>query len=309
MVGDGLWEMGEGLVGLAIFNYNWTFGLPSRLIFDRDGVVRDLEGFGKGVMKFGETFSRDPGGTLREVGKNIIDYDDMVKDPAHWLGHLVPTIAGFFVGAGEASAGVKAAESVGKAGQAIVEVSRIEAIGKSIGVGNEAILAARAAKGELLSIDRLTADPHFDIGRWANRAYIGMERDSQRGHMDLLHNNGTTLSNDEYLTTQRQIQDLAANPKRPYDNIFNSRSIANESTSVILQAHHTDIETWLKTTGDNPRLVIEGSFDQDIGIGIKRWSHGIDDILPTNQVRLVLRKTNEMPEGFIVQTGYPVYIK
>ena len=181
-VWDGVWEIGELAYGLGMFSQRMN---PISPFFNPGAALKDVQGFVDGAMRFGEAFAADPAGVTREVGKAIIDWEDLKNDPAHWAGSLVPDIALTLATAGGGAAV--------KGGTAVKAASRVD--GAAV-----AFDAALARSKITMSIEE-RLDRGIDIRQWEDKA-IATDA-TKSGHIIKNHvNTTTTLSNGDFLATK-----------------------------------------------------------------------------------------------------------
>lgn len=91
------------------------------------------------------------------------------------------------------------------------------------------------------------------------------------------------------------------------DGRFTDRATAQRCVEYALRSHTAEILAWLA----GPEAEVPYSCIQDMGRVIGRcltWddvSRGVTLAKPVTSVRLVLRRTEELPGGFTVVTAYP----
>ena len=270
---DATWELGKTVIDLGRFAARFS---PPRFILDRDGYMRDARELADGVGQFAQAVVEDPIGVARELGKAVIDWDDMVNDPLHWVGGLVPSIvAGLATGGGGVA--VKGAGAAGKVSRA----------GNSL-AGVAALPINRGFKDLLVN--------GVDIRRWEGVSGAN----GSPAHIAERHINQSGLSNVEALKSWTSDQGR----RRPLESIFNSENEANIAIRHALEGHAVEIQRWL----DSPSLAKKDDvvqvFDRQIGLSMAK---GQPEVYSVNSVQLVLRKSESAAEGFIVQTAYPLY--
>ncbi len=269
-VWDGTWAMGEGLVSLAVFASKLD---PERMLYDPAGYAKDQAAFQKGVDNFVTALKHDPGGVIRDIGKSVINYDDMRKDPAHWVGTLIPTIALAVLSDG---AGVAT-----KGGDIAADAAKLSATAGSL----DAASATRVSK---------LLNDGFDISRYEGKMSLGAQ---QEGHILDRHVNLSDQPLEDY------VRDLPRLPNRPRDGVFVSRGVANDVVAGFLRSNDSAIEQWLSAKNPAPFVGVI-KFDHPIGFAIQNGDPVGRYVVAA---KVVLRQSDELPEGFVVQTAYPDY--
>lgn len=119
---DGTYQMGKGLFKLGVEAAKLN---PLRAELDPVGYLHDVEKAGEGGLKVARAFLDNPGGFAKSLGGALINADELKKDPAHWVGMIVPTIASVFLdGEGLAAKAGDLGESVDAAAGVSTAASR-----------------------------------------------------------------------------------------------------------------------------------------------------------------------------------------
>lgn len=256
---DGTYEMGKGLLGLAVTLAKLS---PLRAEYDPIGYAHDL-------AHAERTFTTDAyaiAHNKKAFAENLLNLKELKSDPVHWAGELVPSIALAFASGG-LGLGAKGADG-------------IEAV--------DATAAATETSGRL-SETALVNQEDFSLYR-----YEKIAGDSGTpGHTYKLHLNVSDQSNADY------IRGLG----RPTDGLWTSPEIADEAAKLVLPRVSGDIEQYLADPGGDP-LKVEVSFNEPIGIALHS---GDPTIRISDKAIFVIRPASSMPEGFSVETAYPVY--
>ena len=144
---SGVWDGGvqvvKGIVGIAVTAAKLS---PARLLIDPVGYYHDEEHAIKTIVSTVRAIVADP----RQFGEDLLNLQELKKNPEHWLGELIPTVALTFAGLGAGAAG-KAADLGEDVDAAAAADSAADAAGDGIDEG----LAARQAQ----------AAP--TVGKWA----------------------------------------------------------------------------------------------------------------------------------------------
>lgn len=291
-VWDGTWELGKGVVSLGVWAYKIS---PYRAMVDPKGFWRDSIGFYTSAGQFIAALKNDPGQVIREVGKSVLNLDELRRDPAHWAGMLIPGIvlavatdgvgvaAKGLEGAEAAGAGIRAATLAGDAGAAVL-------------------------RKPTLSVADLLKNPEFGVARYEGKGGFNVR---QPGHiLDKHVNPHADLTDRQYIL----LRQASREPGRRYEGLFTNEAVANDVVREFLARNENGISAWLKreelTTFEKDVIELPDS----IGVASKTFKDGVEpayqiDIVPVNQARVFLKRSNETPEGFVVQTAYPEYPK
>lgn len=144
-VGSGIWDgsvqVVKGFYGLAVTAAKLS---PTRMLVDPVGYYRDEEHAIKTVETSIRAIISDP----KQFGEDLINLQELKKDPAHWLGELIPNVALLFAsgGAGLAAKGVEGGEAIDATAEAASAAKATEAAEAGDGAVNDAARRAAAAR-------------------------------------------------------------------------------------------------------------------------------------------------------------------
>jgi uncharacterized protein YukE len=209
------------------------------------------------------------------------------------LGHAVLDIAGLIPLVGEAADGINAAWYTAEGDYTSAALSAAAMIpgfgvaataGRLIGRGSDVVRGVDPAPG-----------PHTPLAPQG-----GLKRHEDAG--------GHTLDPSKAhvgATDQQILSRLAAEPRRSAVSSYYDRAAAERAASENIATNRTSIQNWLNS---NPR--INEAFDFDHGSHVGRraargttTTAGIQDVSGS---RVVLRPDPSMPEGYRIQTSYPI---
>ena len=94
-----------------------------------------------------------------------------------------------------------------------------------------------------------------------------------------------------------------AGQKIPAASSFYDLEIAENASAATLRANAAQVAEWLR--GSEPELPLTLVFTYPVGVTIPR---GTQSALEAYGVRLLLRRTDQLAEGYYVHTGYPFYV-
>ncbi|MFC3891280.1 RNase A-like domain-containing protein [Lentzea rhizosphaerae] len=276
---EGVWELGEGALSMVVFAAKMS---QARQLLDPVGYQADKKAFEEGFKNFVDALVKDPAGTLRLVGEGVVDYEGLKRDPENWFGKLIPGIALALL-TGGAGAAVKGAE---------VGVKGAKTAGAVDGAIGAAGRSALTLGSPLKSVENLLAERPDYVARWEGKVPIfGREQ----GHTLQKHVNDSGMTNFDY------IQGLG----RSYEGIFTSKDEANAVIHEFISRNSAQISDWAHSSKKQFPLS-EIKFDHPIGIA-SHDNGGTRHIAPVSEAWVVLRKSEDMPEGFMVYTAYPKY--
>ena len=144
---SGVWDGGvgvvKGVVGIAVTAAKLN---PARLLVDPAGYYRDEEHAVKTIVSTVQAIVADP----RQFGEDLLNLQELKKNPEHWLGELIPTVALTFAGLGAGAAG-KAAD-LGEAADAATGAADTAAEAASAARAGRVVTAFTVSR-ELLEMD------------------------------------------------------------------------------------------------------------------------------------------------------------
>jgi hypothetical protein len=284
---DGTYAIGKGAVktvwSLAVLSAKLS---PERLLLDPQGFMRDAEHAANTLTTTVDYLAHDK----KQFLSNLLNLDELRKNPIHWAGELVPTIVLTILTFGSGGVAAKGAE-----------VS--DAIDATAGAGDT---ADAAGLGGRLPIDNVVNNlvKQDDFGAARYEHVIG-DTGKTGGHTIGQHTNTSSLSNQDYIRSLQQehgtVVDGKINP-RETEGIWTSEQIRDDTFRKALPQLTSHIDSML-TTG---RGVVAPTIRLDEPVGI-----ALDDSDPfirsSNIAKFVIRPASNMPEGFIIQTAFPVY--
>jgi hypothetical protein len=126
------------------------------------------------------------------------------------------------------------------------------------------------------------------------------------GHTIREHMNMTGQSHENYISNKisNDIQALKVDPYgRRTEGIWDSPEIANNAVRETLSIYSGDIDAYLANPTKMPLILEAFSVDEPVGLAMH-----VGDVAPslTGGWRLVIRPASGMPEGFIVQSAFPL---
>jgi hypothetical protein len=204
----------------------------------------------------------------QQFAENLLNLHELQTDPAHWFGELVPTIVAII-----ATKGLSGLAAKGADGTVAVDET-----------------ALTAESGGRLSAADLAKQSDFSLSRYER---VMGDTGQTAGHTFEWHVNGSGLPDDTYIRTLG----------RSTDGIWTSPETADEAAKLVLSSSSDDIAQFLANPGSDP-LAIKVTFDNPIGITIHQ---GDPIIRASDTAKFIIRPASSMPEGFIIQTAYPVY--
>jgi hypothetical protein len=118
---------------------------------------------------------------------------------------------------------------------------------------------------------------------------------------------GHTLRRHVATTAQQDVQRLEREPDIGAAGSFLTQEIAQAALEATIRDHAAEIERWLARGGNGP-FVAETFFKQQVGSVLTRaaFRRNITEPAPATGARIVLRRDDSLPGGFLVRTFYTV---
>ena len=101
-------------------------------------------------------------------------------------------------------------------------------------------------------------------------------------------------------TDQQLAERLQHEPHVPTASTFPDRATAESAISKVLDDNHSIIKDFLE--GTEHQLVINQRTPDPIGTS---WVRGAETTTSGTQIRLIIRRDQEMPNGYRIHTGFP----
>jgi len=257
----------ESIFAIAVLGAKLS---PERFLVDPQGYQHDAEHAALTAWTTADQIAHHKA----EFAENLLNLQELKSDPVHWFGELIPNIALLVVTKGAAGLAAKGADGLEAA----------DATG------------AAAGTGARLSVMDLVSQKDFDISRYED---ILGDTGKTGGHIIDRHINTVGQDNEYY------IRDLINKQNgRPTEGVWTSYGTANETIRETLNVYSDDIERFVANPVEGILTLDARSLDGPIGLAM----HVGDPVVyESYRVRLILRPSSLMPEGFIVQTAFPVY--
>ncbi|MGF6225531.1 RHS repeat-associated protein [Pseudomonas frederiksbergensis] len=100
--------------------------------------------------------------------------------------------------------------------------------------------------------------------------------------------------------TEAQLRErLEAEPHIPIASTFPNQTVAEATVSSVMDRNKELIDDFMR--GNARRLVITQPMSAPVGVGVVRRSGELESL---SVVKLILKRTNESPSGYIIFTGY-----
>lgn len=118
---------------------------------------------------------------------------------------------------------------------------------------------------------------------------------------------GHTLRRHVGTSPQQDAERLQREPDIGAAGSFYTRDIAQAAMEATIRDHAREIERWLREGGEGT-FVAETFFQQRVGGVLSRaaYRRGITEPAPATGARIVLRRDDSLPGGFLVRTCYTV---
>jgi hypothetical protein len=270
-LGDGTVKLvkavGEGVFSLAVLAAKLS---PERFIVDPQGYLHDADHAARTAWTTGDQIAHHK----KEFVENLLDLRELKSDPVHWFGELIPNIALVVATKGASGLISKGADGVEAA--------------------DATATATEAGSG--LSVRDLVNQDDFDIKRYED---VPGDTGKTGGHVIKQHINTTGQSNESF------IRDLVDIPNgRRVEGVWESYQTANDMIRATMASYSDKIENYLAAPMAEPLVLYARNLDSPIGLAMQVGESAARD---SYVMKLIIRPSSQMPEGFIVQTAYPAY--